>query len=56
MGAPFKKMQRSHAIAFPRWVPPEILRDAGHLSMADAEQILSPWLPWMGKGTTKGRG
>jgi hypothetical protein len=35
---------RSRSKAFPDWVRPEVLRDAEELSIADAEQILSPWL------------
>lgn len=35
---------RSRMIAFPEWVPGEVLREAEKLSIADAEQILSPWL------------
>jgi hypothetical protein len=44
---------RSRRIAFPQWVPPEVLRDAEQLSTADAEQILSPWLS-LGRKRAKG--
>lgn len=36
---------RSRSIAFPKWVPAEIFRDAQRLTIADAEELLSPWLP-----------
>jgi hypothetical protein len=35
---------RSRTVAFPEWVPGDVLREAEQLSIADAEQILSPWL------------
>jgi hypothetical protein len=44
---------RSRRIAFPEWVPVEVLREAERLSTADAEQILSPWLA-LGRRRTKG--
>ena len=36
---------RSRTIAFPEWVPAEVLRDAQRLTVAEAEQIFAPWLP-----------
>jgi hypothetical protein len=30
---------------FPIWVPPEVTKEARALSVAEAESILSPWLP-----------
>jgi hypothetical protein len=35
---------RSRAIAFPEWVPGEVLREAERLSIPEAEQILAPWV------------
>jgi hypothetical protein len=35
---------RSRRIAFPAWVPAEVIRDAERLSQAEAETTLSPWL------------
>jgi hypothetical protein len=35
---------RSRSLAFPEWVPGEVLREAGRLSMTKAEQILAPWM------------
>jgi len=35
---------RARETAFPKWVPDSVLREAGRLSQADAEQILSPWM------------
>ena len=32
--------------AFPAWVPGEVKREAEALSVAEAERILSPWLPF----------
>ena len=37
-------------IAFPDWVPPEIIKEAEELSVADAEQTLSAVLPGRNKG------
>ena len=31
-------------LAFPEWVPSEVLREARSLSTAEAEQILAPWM------------
>ena len=36
---------KTRRIAFPQWVPSETLREAKRLSTAEAEQILSRWLP-----------
>ena len=35
---------RLRSVAFPEWVPAEVLRAAQRLSSAKAEQTLSPWL------------
>jgi len=35
---------RSRRIAFPAWVPAEVMRAAESLSLAEAETTLSPWL------------
>jgi hypothetical protein len=35
---------RSRVRAFPAWVPDEVRREAEHLSMNEAEDILAPWL------------
>jgi hypothetical protein len=35
---------RHHSLPFPEWVPAEVQREAEQLSVADAEQILAPWL------------
>ena len=32
---------------FPSWVPSELMKEAEALSVAEAENILSPWRPWM---------
>lgn len=37
---------RSRKVAFPQWVPGEVLREAERLSIADAEQMLSAVLPF----------
>jgi hypothetical protein len=29
---------------FPNWVPPEVIKEAKALSLAEAERILAPWL------------
>jgi hypothetical protein len=34
---------RSRRRPFPAWVPPEIMREASALSMAEAERVLAPW-------------
>jgi hypothetical protein len=44
---------RARRIAFPAWVPSEVLREAEQLSMADAERVLSPWLAF-GRKRAKG--
>jgi hypothetical protein len=35
---------RSRTVAFPAWVPSDVLEHANALSIAEAEEILSPWL------------
>lgn len=35
---------RSRRMAFPEWVPSEVIEQAARLSIPDAERILSPWL------------
>ena len=34
---------RSRRIAFPEWVPSEVMQQAARLSIPDAERLLSPW-------------
>jgi len=34
---------RSRTVPFPRWVPAEVTREAALLSIAEAEQLLSPF-------------
>lgn len=46
---------RSRRIAFPKWVPGEVREDAERLSIAEAEQILSPWLALGRKQAKRGR-
>jgi hypothetical protein len=41
---------RARRIAFPRWVPGEILESAEGLSTADAETLLAPWIPSILRG------
>ena len=36
---------RSGRTPFPAWVPSDVLQQAARLSVADAERMLSPWLP-----------
>jgi hypothetical protein len=43
---------RSRSMPFPKWVPPEVQQEAEQLSVAEAEQILAPWLV-LGKLRTK---
>jgi hypothetical protein len=46
---------RTRRLAFPAWVPREVLTEARRLSLAEAEVILSPWLalgPKRAKGDT----
>jgi len=38
---------------FPKWVPRETLRDAERLSVAEAEEILAPWLVLGRDGTRR---
>ena len=40
---------RARSEAFPRWVPSEVIKLAGALSVTEAERILSPWLK-LGRG------
>jgi hypothetical protein len=35
---------RSRRMAFPAWVPGEVVQQADLLSLADAEEIFAPWL------------
>ena len=35
---------RSRQIAFPEWVPSEVMQQVARLSISDAERILAPWL------------
>jgi hypothetical protein len=35
---------RSRSVEFPKWVPSEIVMGAEQLSIAEAEELLSPWL------------
>jgi hypothetical protein len=35
---------RSRRLAFPAWVPSDVVKQAERLSLAEAEEILSPWL------------
>jgi hypothetical protein len=44
---------RSRRMPFPEWVSSEVMRHAERLSIAEAEQILSPW-PMLGGKQTKG--
>jgi len=46
---------RSRRMPFPEWVPGEVMRHAERLSIAEAEQILSPWLVLGGKRAKGGR-
>lgn len=38
----------SRQLAFPGWVPGEVVEEAGRLSVAEAERILAPWLSLAG--------
>lgn len=42
---------RSRRVAFPEWVPSEVMQQAARLSILDAEKLLSPWLTLGGKRT-----
>lgn len=44
---------RSRSVAFPLWVPGDVMREAERLSVAEAEAILSPCLS---PGATRARG
>lgn len=46
---------RSRQTAFPDWVPPEVMRQAAALSVAEAESILARWPALMGAASPKGR-
>lgn len=46
---------RSRRMPFPEWVPGEVMRHAERLSIAEAEQVLSPWPVLGGKRTKGGR-
>jgi hypothetical protein len=35
---------RSRRMAFPTWVPSDVVKEAERLSLAEAEEIFSPWL------------
>lgn len=42
---------RSRRVAFPEWVPSEVMRQAARLSIPDAEKLLSAWVTLGGKRT-----
>jgi hypothetical protein len=46
---------RSRCMAFPAWVPSDVVKQAERLSLAEAEEILSPWLA-LGSKAAKGGG
>jgi hypothetical protein len=46
---------RSRHMAFPAWVPSDVVKQAERLSLAEAEEIFSPWLA-LGSKTAKGGG
>ena len=46
---------RSRRLPFPEWVPSEVMKRAERLSIAEAEEILSPWPVLGGKPTTGSR-
>jgi hypothetical protein len=39
---------------FPRWVPPEVMKEAGALTEAAAEKVLAPWPALAGGPSAKG--
>jgi hypothetical protein len=45
---------RSRSMAFPGWVPSEVMKEAERLSLAEAEEIFSPWLGFGSKGAKPG--
>jgi hypothetical protein len=45
---------RSRRMAFPAWVPSDIVTQAERLSLAEAEEILSPWLALKSEATKGG--
>lgn len=46
---------RAREMAFPEWVPSEVLRQAERLPIPDAERALSPWLALGGRKSQRGR-
>lgn len=42
---------RSRRLAFPMWVPSDVMQEAGRLSVTEAERILAPWLSLVRKQT-----
>ena len=46
---------RARRLAFPGWVPAEVIRRADALSIGDAEALLSPVLAWQKKKALAGR-
>jgi hypothetical protein len=44
---------RSRRMAFPAWVPSDVVKQAERLSLTEAEEILSPWLA-LGSKAAKG--
>jgi hypothetical protein len=45
---------RSRRLAFPAWVPSDVVKQAERLSLAEAEEILSPWLALASKAAKAG--
>jgi hypothetical protein len=43
---------RSRRVAFPHWVPPDVLKAAEQLTLAEAEQVMGPWLAFAPTNTT----
>jgi hypothetical protein len=46
---------RSRRTAFPAWVPSDVMQQAERLSLAEAEEILAPWLTLGSRAATRGR-
>jgi len=46
---------RSRQVAFPAWVPSEVMKEAAGLSISEAESILSQWPALIGAASAKGR-
>jgi hypothetical protein len=44
---------RARTMPFPKWVPPEVMVEAGKLTTEEAERILEPWV---GHGRAQGHG